>query len=225
MQSHRQPQTRRKSKQPGNYMTIVQNSGPIKQNFLIDPALSVPSTLLPPRTPYESVAYENNVKVIQRNNLNIIAKRGEIDTNIVVMESDRQTNFRVDVRSRGDIEIRLLLPGTISPDDPIRPGPLCLMNVYSSSGNIYLWIPRERLEGPLNVTARRDVQFSTALLEDLNIFNEREKWWKKRRECFIGNLAAWSEGAGDVINLKAKAGSVFVQYIGEAVANDGVYHT
>ncbi|KAK0458797.1 uncharacterized protein EV420DRAFT_1678899 [Desarmillaria tabescens] len=181
MQSHRQPQTHRQSKRPGNYMTIVQNSGPIEQNFLIDPAISVPSTLLPPRTPYESVTYEDNVKVIQRNNLNIIAKRGEIDTNIEVIKSDRQTNFRVDIRSRGDIEIRLHLPGTISPDDPTRPGPLCLMNVYSSSGNIYLWIPRKRLEGPLNVTARRDVQFSTALL----VVEEAEGMFYRQSCCMV----------------------------------------
>ncbi len=87
------------------------------------------------------------------------------------------------------------------------------MDVHSSSGNIYLWIPRNHLEGPLNVTARHDVRFSSDVLNNLNIFNESENWWKKRKECFLGNFAGWSEGSGDVINLEAKAGHVYVDYI------------
>ncbi|KAK0442745.1 uncharacterized protein EV420DRAFT_1070025 [Desarmillaria tabescens] len=187
-------------RQPGNYMTIIRDSGPIKQEFLINPTLSVPSELLPPLTAHET---ENS-----RNNLNIEAKWGEIDVNIEVMKSDWLTRCRVDIRAHGDIVIRLGLPGIVSPDDPIRPGPLCLMDVCASSGSIYLLIPRKRMEGPLNITSRRDVSFSSALTKDLTTFNERGK----RRECFIGNFAAWSEGMGDVINLEAKAGGVLVQY-------------
>ncbi len=86
------------------------------------------------------------------------------------------------------------------------------MDVHSSSGDIYLRIPRKRLEGPLNVTSRHGVEFSPVVLKDLNIFNESEKWRKKRKECFLGNFDGW-EGTGDLMNLKAKAGSVFVQYI------------
>ncbi|PBK67374.1 hypothetical protein ARMSODRAFT_1085921 [Armillaria solidipes] len=175
-------------RQPGNYMTIIRESGPINESFLVDPALSVPSGLLPPLTPHETEDC--------RNNLNIEAKYGEIDADIESTCSD------------GDIVIRLRLPGTVSPDDLTRPGPLCVMNVYTSSGNIYLLIPRKRLEGPLNVTTRRKVSFSPALSKDLNIFNEKEK----RRACFIGNFSAWSEDLGDVINLEAKSGKFSVQY-------------
>ncbi|KAK0452401.1 hypothetical protein EV421DRAFT_1768726 [Armillaria borealis] len=187
-------------RQPGNYMTIIRESGPINQSFLVDPALSVPSGLLPPLTPHETEDC--------RNNLNIEAKYGEIDADIEVMKSDWLARFRVDIRSYGDIVIRLRLPGIVSPDDPTRPGPLCVMNVYTSSGNIYLLIPRKRLEGPLNVTTRRNVSFSPALSKDLNIFSEKEK----RRVCFIGNFSAWSEDLGDVINLEAKSGKISVQY-------------
>ncbi|KAK0237938.1 hypothetical protein EDD85DRAFT_832385 [Armillaria nabsnona] len=187
-------------RQPGNFMTIIRDSGPIKQSFLINPTLSVPSSLLPPLTPHETEDC--------RNNLNIEAKWGEIDADIEVMKSGWLTRFRVDIRAYGDIVIRLRLPDVVSPDDPTRPGPLCLMDVYASSGNIYLLIPRKRLEGPMNVTTRRDVSFSPALSKDLNTFNERGK----RRECFIGNFATWSDGMGDVINLEAKAGKISVQY-------------
>ncbi|KAK0220228.1 hypothetical protein IW262DRAFT_1383449 [Armillaria fumosa] len=187
-------------RQPGNYMTIIRESGPIKQSFLIDPALSVPSGLLPPLTPHETEDC--------RNNLNIEARNGEIDADIEAMKSGWLTRFRVDIRARSDIVIHLRLPGTVSPDDPTRPGPLCVMNVYASSGNIYLLIPRKRLEGPLNITTRHNVSFSTALSKDLNIFDEKEK----RRVCFIGNFSAWSEDLGDVINLEAKAGKISVQY-------------
>ncbi|KAK0224754.1 hypothetical protein EDD85DRAFT_239641 [Armillaria nabsnona] len=204
------------SRQPGNYKTIIRPSGPIKESFLIDPALSVPPSLLPPKTPHETVTEENGVKVIQRNNLNLIAKKGEIEADIEIMNSnsDEETYCRIDIRSRGDIKIHLHLPGTASSYYPSRLVlPLCAIDVRSSSGNIYLWIPRNRLEGPLNVTARHDVRFSSDVLNDLNIFNESEKWRKKRKECFLGNFAEWSEGTGDLINLKAKAGKVFVQYI------------
>lgn len=87
-------------RQPGNYMTIIRESGSIKESFLIDPALSVPSGLLPPLTPYETEDC--------RNNLNIEANNGEIDADIEAMRSDWLTRFRVDIRSRGDIVIRLV---------------------------------------------------------------------------------------------------------------------
>ncbi|KAK0421844.1 hypothetical protein EV421DRAFT_1914980 [Armillaria borealis] len=207
------------SRQPGNYMTIIRASGPIKESFLIDPTLSVLQSLLPPKTPHETVTEENGVKVIRRNNLNLIAKKGKIDADIEIMNpksDEAPTPCRIDIRSHGDITIELHLPGTVSPDDPTRQIlPLCHMDVRSSSGNIHLWIPRKRLEGPLNVTTRHGVQFSPVVLKDLNIFNESEKWRKERKECFLGNFAGWSEGTGDVINLKAKAGRVYVQYIEE----------
>ncbi|SJL13681.1 uncharacterized protein ARMOST_17129 [Armillaria ostoyae] len=206
------------SRQPDNYQTLIRASGPIKESFLIDPTLSVPPSLLPPKTPHETVTEENGVKVIRRNNLNLIAKKGEIDADIEIMnpKPGEPTPCRIDIRSRGDITIELNLPGTVSPDDPTcLILPLCHMDVHSSSGNIYLWIPRKRLEGPLNVTTRHGVQFSPVVLKDLNVFNESEKWRKERKECFLGNFAGWSEGTGDVINLKAKAGRVFVQYIEE----------
>ncbi|KAG7448745.1 uncharacterized protein BT62DRAFT_929839 [Guyanagaster necrorhizus] len=187
-------------RQPGNYLTIIRDSGPIKESFLIDPMLSVPSDLLSSLTPYETESC--------RNNLNIETKSGEIDTDIEVMKSGWLTRFRVNIRSRGDIVIRLCLPGTVSPHDPTRPGPLCVMDVYASSGNIYLLIPRKRMQGRLNVTTRGNVIFSPALQKDLNIFNESEK----RRECFIGDCTAWSEDLGDKINLEAKSGGVSVQY-------------
>jgi len=205
------------SRQPGNYRTIIRPSGPIKESFLIDPTLSVPPSLLPPKTPYETVTEENGVKVIRRNNLNLIAKKGKIDADIEIMnpKSD-ETRCRIDIRSRDDIMIQLDLRGTASPDDPTHVAlPLCLLDVHSSSGNIDLWIPRKRLEGPLNVTTRYGVQFSPVVLKDLNIFNESEKWRKKRKECFLGNFAGWSEGMGDMINLEAKAGRVNVRYIEE----------
>ncbi|SJL13663.1 uncharacterized protein ARMOST_17110 [Armillaria ostoyae] len=204
------------SRQPGNYRTIIRASGPIEESFLIDPTLSVPPSLLPPKTPHETVIEENGVKVIRRNNLNLIAKKGDINADIEIMspESDEETRCRIDIRSRGDIMIHLHLPGTFSPDDPTRLIlPMCHMDVHSSSGDIYLWIPRKRLEGPLNVTTRHGVEFSPVVLKDLNIFNESEKWRKQRKECFLGNFAGWSEGMGDLINLKAKAGRVVVEYI------------
>ncbi len=91
------------------------------------------------------------------------------------------------------------------------------MDVRSNSGDICLWIPPKRLEGPLNVKAR-DVVFSDALSKDMNTFIEKSG---KRREYFIGNFTAWSEGAGDVIKLKAKAGTVYVQYTGREPAAQG----
>ncbi|KAK0224780.1 hypothetical protein EDD85DRAFT_959501 [Armillaria nabsnona] len=207
------------SRQPGNYRTIIRASGPIKESFLIDPTLSVPPSLLPPKTPHETVTEENGVKVIQRNNLNLIAKKGEIDADIEIMnpKSDEVTRCRIDIRSRGDIMIQLDLRGTASPDDPTRVVlPLCLLDVHSSSGNIDLWIPRKRLEGPLNITTRYGVDFSPVVLKDLNVFNESENLWRKKRtECFLGNFDGWSEGMGDMINLEAKAGCVKVQYIEE----------
>jgi len=204
------------SRQPGNYKTIIRASGPIKESFLIDPTLHVPQSLLPPETPHETVTEGNGVKVIRRNNLNLIAKKGEIDADIEILnpKSDEVTRCRIDIRSRGDIKIRLHLPGTASSYYLNRLVlPLCAMDIRSSSGDIYLWIPRKRLEGPLNVTSRHGVEFSSVVLKDLNIFNESEKWRKKRKECFLGNFAEWSEETGSLINLKAKAGSVFVRYM------------
>ncbi len=81
-------------------MTIIRDSGPIKQSFLINPTLSVPSSLLPPLTPHETEDC--------RNNLNIEAKRGEIDADIEVMKSGWLTRFRVDIRAYDDIVIRLV---------------------------------------------------------------------------------------------------------------------
>ncbi|PBK93600.1 hypothetical protein ARMGADRAFT_129205 [Armillaria gallica] len=210
------PQDTSPSRQPGNYRTIIRASGPIKESFLIDPTLYVPQSLLPPETPHESVTEGNGVKVTRRNNLNLIAKKGEIDADIEILnpKSYDVTRCRIDIRSRGDIKIHLHLPGTASPYDPTGLVlPLCLMDVRSSSGDIYLWIPRKRLEGPLNVTSRHGVEFSSVVLNDLNIFDESEKWRKKQKKCFLGNFAEWSKGTGSLINLKAKAGSVFVQYI------------
>ncbi|KAK0237939.1 hypothetical protein EDD85DRAFT_832391 [Armillaria nabsnona] len=189
-------------RQPGNFMTIIRDSGPIKQSFLIDPTLSVPSELLPTLTLSEQEAGGT------RNNLNLEAKYGEIDADIEVMKSTKLTRIRVDVRSRSDVVIRLRLPGTVSPGDLNRPGPLCTIDICASSGNIYLLIPKKRMVGKLVSTARGNVTFSSKLLKDLSAFNEKGK----RRESFIGDCNMWSEGMGDVINLEAKAGGVFVQY-------------
>ncbi|PBK67373.1 hypothetical protein ARMSODRAFT_1020409 [Armillaria solidipes] len=192
-------------RQPGNFMTIIRDSGPINQSFLIDPTLSVPSELLPTLTPSEQGSGGT------RNNLNLEAKYGEIDADIEVMKSTKLTRIRVDVRSRSDVVIRLRLPGTVSPGDLNRPGPLCTIDICATSGNIYLLIPKKRLVGKFVATARGDVKFSTTLEKDLSAFNEKGK----RRECFIGDCRMWSEGMGDVINLEAKAGAVWVQYNGE----------
>ncbi|KAK0192774.1 hypothetical protein F5146DRAFT_518437 [Armillaria mellea] len=189
-------------RQPGNFMTIIRDSGPIKQSFLIDPTLSVPSELLPTLTPSEQGAGGT------RNNLNLETKYGEIDADIEVMKSTRPTRIRVDVRSRGDVVIRLRLPGTVSAGDLNRPGPLCTIDICATSGNIYLLIPKKRLVGKLVATARGDVTPSPTLLKDLSQFNEKGK----RREYFIGDCNMWSEGMGDVINLEAMAGQVLVQY-------------
>ncbi len=98
------------SRQPGNYTTIIRPSGPIQESFLIDPTLSVPPSLLPPKTPHETVTKENGVKVIRRNNLNLIAKKGKIDADIEIMnpKSDEVTRCRIDIRSRGDVRIHLV---------------------------------------------------------------------------------------------------------------------
>lgn len=206
------------SRQAGNYSTIIRASGPIEESFLIDPTLSVASILLPPKTPHETVTDVNGVKVIQRNNLNVIAKKGNIDADIEIINPEfyKTTRCRIDIRARGDIRIQLNLHGAVSPHDRTSIAlPLCLMDVRSSSGNITLYIPRKSLEGPLHVTTRHGVQFSPVVLKDLNIFNESEKWRKKRKECFLGDFSKWSEGSGDVINLKAKAGRAFIAYIEE----------
>ncbi|KAK0220229.1 hypothetical protein IW262DRAFT_1383451 [Armillaria fumosa] len=189
-------------RQPGNFMTIIRDSGPIKQSFLIDPSLSIPSELLPTLTPSELEAGGT------RNNLNLEAKYGEIDADIEVMKTTKWTRIRVDVRSRSDVVIRLRLPGTISPGDLNRPGPLCTLDICATSGNIYLLVPKKRLVGKLISTARGDVTFSKTLMKDLSAFNEKGK----RRECFIGDCKMWSEGTGDLINLEAKAGGISVQY-------------
>ncbi|SJK98569.1 uncharacterized protein ARMOST_01837 [Armillaria ostoyae] len=182
------------ARQPGNFMTIIRDSGPIKQSFLIDPTLSVPSELLPTLTPSEQGAGGT------RNNLNLEAKYGEIDADIEVMKSTKLTRIRVD-----------RLPGTVSPGDLNRLGPLCTIDICATSGNIYLLIPKKRLVGKFVATARGDVKFSTTLEKDLSAFNEKGN----RRECFIGDCKMWSEGMGDVINLEAKTGTVWVQYNGE----------
>ncbi len=83
-------------------MTIIRDSGPIKQSFFIDPTLSVPSELLPALTLSEQEAGGT------RNNLNLEAKYGEIDADIEVMKSTKLTRIRVDVRSRSDVVIRLV---------------------------------------------------------------------------------------------------------------------
>lgn len=161
-------------RQPGNYMTIIRDSGPIKQSFLIDPSLSIPSELLPAMTPSELESRGGT-----RNNLNLEAKYGEIDADIEVMKSTKWTRVRVDVRSRSDVVIRLRLPDTISPGDTNRPGPLCTVDICATSGNIYVLIPKKRLVGKLVSTARGDVTFSKPLLKDLSAFNEKGK----RSDC------------------------------------------
>lgn len=87
--------------------------------------------------------------------------------------------------------------------------PSCILNmvVYSSSGSVWLCLPRT-YEGPVNVTYNDPPEISGEFSKNLITFSEAGR----TRKCFLGNLTQWEDGVGGEVTVEAARGKIYLQY-------------
>jgi len=191
---------------PCNLVSLTRENNSIKEDFLLDPSLHIPSGLLPPLAEGESDS--------TRKNLRLLSKNGSVSTEIVLLAGDPATddsrkNYRrttLDIKSQnGSVTARIR---TVE-EKGRRP---IVLVAHSANGSVTVYIPRS-FRGFLTIGSKNgSICFSDEVKEYLSTLSEVNSI----RRCFLGDFEGWdgeSEWIGDEAEVTSNNGRVRVNYV------------
>jgi len=193
---------------PTNFLALANERDAIKGEFVIDPCLCIPPSMLPPLDAHATEA--------DRNNLCLASKHGSVNAEIWLLGSSspggksRRTTLAL-TSSHGSIRAQV---HTLDGAAPFS------LTGRSSHGTIRLAIPRS-FQGLLSLSTRHgSVSVSDAIVQNATQLSQLDT----ARRYFVGDFAllgaqeAWE---GDQVELEAPHGTVRVKYDDEEAEGQG----
>jgi len=191
---------------PTNYLHLFNDNSSIKGEYVIDPGMTIPTSLLPPLSSEESEA--------DRKNLSLHSTHGSVNADIWLLgaraaqpsDSKKSTQrTTLDVGSdNGSVTARV---HTIHGAEPF------LLTISSKNGGVNVTLPRS-FNGFLLLTTRHgSVSLADTLSENCTHLSQVDL----TRRYFVGDLSTVgdSDWPGDEVRVEAKHGKIRIKYVEE----------
>jgi len=208
---------------PVNYISIIRQNNPIKENFIINPTLQIPASLLIP--------LEDGQTEEDRKNLKLESSNSYIETDIWLVGDDQRDqeinldNKGVPKKKRTTLDLsssnsRVVVKMYTYTGPGVTRSPFHL-RATSRNSYVTIHLPRS-FQGLLTMSSERgSFKLSDELSEHVTTFNEVND----TRRCFVGDFAAsgWAEAeaegvegwTGDEVFASSQYDKVTVQYVDE----------
>lgn len=187
---------------PSNYVSISRHNGSVKDTWVLDPALVIPSSLLPPLSADET---EDT-----RRNMNLKASNGAIEADITIAPFSKSEDSKSPNSRRTTIHAKTSNGGVkVKVHDASTPRLPLYINAYASNGSVNIHLPRS-FRGLLSIrTSNGSSKFSAEASGHLTTFSDVDG----TRRCFIGDYSDMTDSwEGDEVVAEAKNGSVKIVY-------------
>ncbi|KAG2151152.1 uncharacterized protein EDB93DRAFT_1249344 [Suillus bovinus] len=196
---------------PTNYLHLFNENSSVKGQYVIDPGMSIPTSLLPPLSPEESEA--------DRKNLSLHSKNGSVNAEIWLLgaqdaqpfDSKKPTKRTIlDIGSEnGSITARVHTTHRAAP---------FLLNISASNGAVNVSLPRS-FNGLLLLTTKHgSVSLSDTLSENCTHLSQVDL----TRRYFVGDFSTLddSDWPGDELRVEGKHGKIRIRYVEEHTSAD-----
>ncbi|KAG2063754.1 hypothetical protein BDR04DRAFT_1111148 [Suillus decipiens] len=195
---------------PTNHLHLFSEDGSIKGEYVIDPAMNIPTSLLPPLRPEESEA--------DRKNLSLHSKNGSIKAEIRLLGArdaqpfDSKSTKRTILNIGSDCGSITAWVHTIHRVAPF------LLTISSKNGGVTVTLPRS-FDGLLLLTVRNG---SVSLSDTLSANCTHLSQVDLTRRYFVGDLSAVddSDWTGDELRVEARHGNIKIKYVEEQTSAD-----
>lgn len=204
------PQPTFKSK-PTNYLHLFNEHSSIKGEYVIDPGMNIPTSLLPPLRPEESEA--------DRKNLSLRSKHGSVNAEIWLLgawdaqpsESKKSTKRAIlDIGSDdGSVTARVHTIHGVVP---------FLLTISAKNGSVNITLPRSFSGFLLLTTSHGSVSLTDTLSQNCTHLSQVDL----TRRYFVGDLSTVddSDWIGDELRVEAKHGNIRIKYVEEHTKAD-----
>ncbi|KAG1871468.1 hypothetical protein F4604DRAFT_814524 [Suillus subluteus] len=199
------PQPTYKSK-PTNYLHLFNENNSINGEYVIDPGMNIPTSLLPPLRPEESEA--------DRKNLSLRSTNGSVTGEIWLLgtrgaqlfdskTSTKRTILGIDSK-HGSVTARV---HTIQGAAPF------LLTISANNGSVTVYLPRSFSGFLLLTTSHGSVFLSDTLSQNCTHLSQVDL----TRRYFVGDLSTVddSDWTGDELRVEAKHGNIRIKYVEE----------
>ncbi|KAG0702192.1 hypothetical protein DFH29DRAFT_805295 [Suillus ampliporus] len=196
---------------PTNYLNLFSQHSSVKGEYVIDPCMNIPTSLLPPLRPEESEA--------DRKNLSLHSKNGSVNADVWLLsardtqsfDSKRPTKRTIlDVGSEHcSVTVRVQ---TIHGAAPF------LLTISARHGSVNVTLPRS-FNGLLLLSTRHgSISLTDTLSENCTHLSQVDL----TRRYFVGDFSTVDDShwTGDELRVEAEQGSIRVKYIEENTSAD-----
>ncbi|QRV82852.1 hypothetical protein RhiJN_10867 [Ceratobasidium sp. AG-Ba] len=195
-----------------------------KGTWLVDTALSIPESLLPPMTEFDG-HWNEDVRSLRTGNK---PSESEVRPNLMLVSQTAAISGSVHVLGEGKDKVVIVAEaktsGLVHLDVNADPGRVLQIFLHSHSGEVRLWVP-SWFEGPLVTSAYLgDINVSDALKSKLTVFTSKAN----QSRGYIGDWQSSGFGTtqssgedpfttwpGSMIKISSGSGSVFLSTLEE----------
>ncbi|KAG6379892.1 hypothetical protein JVT61DRAFT_10455 [Boletus reticuloceps] len=184
---------------PTNFLSLSNSDSSICGEFVIDPSIRIPPSMLPPLRQDETEDDRKNLNLRSQNN----------PESAIGADKPRRTTIAL-ISDHGSIRAQV---HTLDDAAPF------LLTARANHGTIRLAVPRS-FHGLLSLSTRHgSISLSDTLVENATQLSQIDN----TRRYFIGDFQALGEDAweGDLVELEATHGSLRVKYIDEVEETHG----
>lgn len=204
------PQPTYKSK-PTNYLHLFNENSSIRGEYVIDPGMNIPTSLLPPLRPEESEG--------DRKNLSLHSTNGSVDGEIWLLGTrgarpfDSKTSTKrtiLDIGSKnGSATARVHTIQGVAP---------FLLTISANNGSVNVTLPRSFCGFLLLTTSHGSVSLTDTLSQNCTHLSQVDL----TRRYFVGDLSMVddSDWTGDELRVEAKHGNIRIKYVEERTSAD-----
>ncbi|KAG1722770.1 hypothetical protein EDB19DRAFT_1954569 [Suillus lakei] len=196
---------------PTNYLHLFNENNSVKGEYVIDPCMEIPTSLLPPLCPEESEA--------DRKNLSLHSKNGYVNAEIWLLSArdDRPFDSKKPTK-RTILDVGSEHGSVTAWVQTIHGAAPFLLTISAKNGAVNVTLPRA-FNGLLLLTTRHgSVSLTDTLSENCTHLSQVDL----TRRYFVGDLSTVddSDWAGDELRVEAKHGKIRVKYVEEHTSAD-----
>ncbi|KIJ63805.1 hypothetical protein HYDPIDRAFT_188250 [Hydnomerulius pinastri MD-312] len=201
---------------PTNFLALSSEHSSIKGEFIIDPSMRIPASLLPPLSEGETEA--------DRKNLLLNSKTGSISAEVWLLRSRGGNAFPEEKRKRTTIDLSSSNGSVSAQVQTIHGVAPFLMTIIAPHGTVKVSLPRS-FQGLLTLST---VHGSVSLADNLSQNSTPLSQVDTARRYFVGDFSALdnSEWAGDELRIEGKHGSIRIKYtddLADDCSNQGFF--
>ncbi|KAF8190509.1 hypothetical protein BJ912DRAFT_965312 [Pholiota molesta] len=190
---------------PSNFVALFRSNSSISGEWIIEPALLIPPTMLPPLSGNETEE--------TRRNLSLESHSGSVDAEIFIMPHNNEASSQVqqqrnrvfiETSSRnGSVTTKVHDVPSTNPNQP----------AFRFNGRVTLYLPRS-FKGLVNLkTGNGSIRLSSAMKASETQFSDVDR----TKRSFIGDFdpSEWMDDAkwtGDQLYVEAKSGNINVHF-------------